>query len=87
VCHRKGVAAAVWRPAVGAFEVVERGRQTFNGQGVWRGLATSSSSSRVSFTNKTGENASNGSNLLLNMLSNVTTGSNTQSNTVSGWPP
>lgn len=30
---RKGLAAAVWRPAVGAFEVIERGRQAFNGQG------------------------------------------------------
>lgn len=31
--YRKGLAVAVWRPELGAFEVVERGRQVFNGQG------------------------------------------------------
>jgi hypothetical protein len=30
---RRGLAAAVWRPQLGAFEVTARGRQQFNGQG------------------------------------------------------
>jgi hypothetical protein len=30
---RRGLAAAVWRPLLGAFEVTARGRQQFNGQG------------------------------------------------------
>lgn len=30
---RRGLAVALWRPAVGAFEVVDRGRQVFIGQG------------------------------------------------------
>ncbi|WIA13575.1 hypothetical protein OEZ85_007142 [Tetradesmus obliquus] len=30
---RRGLAAAVWRPLLGAFEVTVRGRQQFNGQG------------------------------------------------------
>jgi hypothetical protein len=30
---RRGIAAALWRPALGVFEVISRGRQTFSGQG------------------------------------------------------